>query len=125
MKNKRIIIVEDQPIVALDFQTYLNANNYKNVTYFISGKEALNNIKKIRPDLVLLDIKLKDNVSGLDIAEYLNEVNIPFIFVSAFSNPENYRKALNLTPAKILHKPIEHKSLLEAIDEILHLNSAG
>jgi len=125
LKNKRIIIVEDQPIVALDFQTYLNANNYKNVTYFISGKEALNNIKKIRPDLVLLDIKLKDNVSGLDIAEYLNEVNIPFIFVSAFSNPENYRKALNLTPAKILHKPIEHKSLLEAIDEILHLNSAG
>jgi two-component SAPR family response regulator len=123
LKNKRIVIVEDQPIVALDFQTFLKINGYNNVHFFISGKEAMEGIKNTPPDLAILDIKLKDTVTGLDIAEYLKNLKIKFIFVSAFSNKENYKKAVDLNPAKILFKPINHNALLNSINEVLQIKT--
>lgn len=115
MENKKIIIVEDQPIIAMDFQNFLNTHGYTDVNYFFKGNEAMENIKKIKPDLAILDIKLKDNITGLEIAQHLKSINVPFIFISAFSHDKNYQKAKKLNPVEILHKPVENTALLNAI----------
>jgi DNA-binding NtrC family response regulator len=118
-KNKKIIIVEDQPIVALDFMNLFQVNGYMNISSFFSGKDAIENIKLEKPDLALLDIRLKDDISGLDIASLLNNLNVPFIFISAFSDNNNYQKALKLKPAHIFTKPVNQSSLLKSVEAIL------
>lgn len=121
MNDKRIIIVEDQPIVALDFQTFLQNNGFTNSIFFAAGSKALENIDEVTPDLAILDVKLKDQVTGINIAEKLHKLGVPYIFVSAFSNQENYKKVIALNPARIFHKPVDHKSLLNAVNEIFSL----
>jgi DNA-binding response OmpR family regulator len=119
-KNKRIIIVEDEPIVALDFEYLFINNGYKNISSFYSGKEAIENINLQKPDLALLDIRLEDEISGLDIAIELQKLNIPFIFISAFSDQNNYTRALSLSPAHLFYKPVNSKALMSTVESILN-----
>ena len=119
-KYKRIIIVEDEPIVALDFEYLFINNGYKNISSFYSGKEAIENINLQKPDLALLDIRLEDEISGLDIAIELQKLNIPFIFISAFSDQNNYTRALSLSPAHLFYKPVNSKALMSTVESILN-----
>ena len=119
--NKRIIIIEDQILIALDLEFLFRNNGYKDVSSFSSGKKAIENIKTKKPDLALLDIRLQDDVSGITVAESLKELDVPFIFVSAFSDHNNYVKAVKLNPAKIFYKPFDPKDLLNAAEEILNV----
>jgi YesN/AraC family two-component response regulator len=119
-KNKRIIIVEDEPIVALDFEYLFINNGYKNISSFYSGKEAIENINLQKPDLALLDIRLEDEISGLDIAIELQKLNIPFIFISAFSDQNNYTRALSLNPSHLFYKPVNSKALMSTVESILN-----
>lgn len=119
-KNKRIIIVEDEPIVALDFEYLFINNGYKNISSFYSGKEAIENINLQKPDLALLDIRLEDEISGLDIAIELQKLNIPFIFISAFSDQNNYTRALSLSPAHLFYKPVNSNALMSTVESILN-----
>ena len=118
-KKKKIVIAEDQKIVALDLELSLKRNGYREIVSFCSGKKVIEDIDLQKPDLVLLDIRLQDEVTGLDIAEKLNRLNIPFIFVSAFSNPDNYRKALSLKAVKVFRKPYILRDLINTVDDIL------
>ena len=118
-KRKKIVIAEDQKIVALDLELSLKRNGYREIVSFCSGKKAIEYIDLQKPDLVLLDIRLQDEVTGLDIAEKLNRLNIPFIFVSAFSNPDNYRKAFSLKAVKVFRKPYILRDLINTVDDIL------
>jgi len=119
-KNKRIVILEDQSIVALDIELLFTNNGFTNISSFSSGKEAIENINLIKPDLALLDIKLKGEVTGLDVAEVLKKLNVEFIFVSAFSDQNNYLKALNLNPAQIIYKPFKVQDLLKTVETVLN-----
>ncbi len=119
MKNPRIIIVEDLPIVAFAFADFLKNNGYKDTLFFSSGEEALKSIKNNTPDLALLDIKLAGKITGIEVATELKAQNRPFIFISAFSDPENKRKAIELKPLKILQKPIDMRQLLTEINSVL------
>jgi len=119
-KNKRIVILEDQSIVALDIELLFTNNGFTNISSFSSGKKAIENINLIKPDLALLDIKLKGEVTGLDVAEVLKKLNVEFIFVSAFSDQNNYLKALNLNPAQIIYKPFKLQDLLKTVETVLN-----
>jgi YesN/AraC family two-component response regulator len=119
-KYKRIIIVEDEPIVALDFEYLFINNGYKNISSFYSGKEAIEDISLQKPDLALLDIRLEDEISGLDVAIELQKFNIPFIFISAFSDQNNYTRALSLDPAHLFYKPVNSKALMSTVESILN-----
>ncbi len=119
-KNKRIVILEDQSIVALDIELLFTNNGFTNISSFSSGKKAIENINLIKPDLALLDIKLKGEVTGLDVAEVLKKLNVEFIFVSAFSDQNNYLKALNLNPAQIIYKPFKVQDLLKTVETVLN-----
>jgi DNA-binding response OmpR family regulator len=123
--NKKIIIVEDQPIVAMDFIYFLKNNGYTNVSTFYSGKDAIENITLEKPDLALLDIMLDDNVTGLDVAAELKKLNVPFIFISAFSDNNSYLKALSLCPIQIFYKPVDQYSLLNSVESIFNTIKAN
>lgn len=124
-KNKRIIIVEDQPVVALDLLCFFKNNGYTNVSSFFSGKDAMKYINFEKPDLALLDIRLQDGISGIDIAEELEKLDVPFIFISAFSDSGNYQKALNLNPAHIFYKPVDYNALLNTVESVLNTIKAN
>lgn len=119
-KSKRIIIVEDEPIVALDFEQLLLNHGYKNISSFYSGREAIEDINLHKPDLALLDVRLEDDVSGLDVAIELQKNNIPFIFISAFSDKNNYIRALSLNPSHLFYKPVSSSALLSTVESILN-----
>lgn len=117
--DKRIIIVEDKAIIALDIKTYLTKNGYSNTLFFLSGDKALEYINNNKPDLVLIDIILHSNVDGIDLAKELKKKSVPFIFVSSFSNSLQYEEAVSLNPAAIFIKPISHHEVLFKINQIL------
>lgn len=122
MNNQKIIVVEDKAIIALDIKTYLSKNGYKNTSFFLNGDEAIKSLNKNKPDLALIDIVLHSKTNGIDIARELKKLSVPFIFVSAFSNPHQYEQAIGLKPAAIFLKPINLVEILSAIEVILRNN---
>lgn len=119
----RIIVIEDKAIIALDIKTYLTRNGYHNTLFFLSGDKAMEFINRNEIDLALVDLILHSNVDGIDIAKELKKRAIPFIFVSAFSNPNQYEEAIKLNPAAVFFKPINLNEILEKIRQILKNNS--
>jgi DNA-binding NtrC family response regulator len=118
MNGKKILIVEDEPIVALDYRLFLERRGYRIITSF-TGRDVLDNLNIYKPDLALLDIRLQDNISGIDIGKVLKEIGIPFIYISAFSDPNNLRKALELNPVHIFKKPVSVLAVYKAVEKIL------
>ena len=111
MLNGTALIVEDQVITALDLKQTLKDYGYSNVTIINKGKNAIDFIENESLSVALLDIKLADEVSGIEVAKKLKQKRIPFIFISAFSNPENFKLAKELKPAGILKKPFREQSI--------------
>jgi len=113
-----ILIVEDQLITALELKTILKRNGYPISRVFTRGEEAIQFLITEKPLFALLDIKLADEVSGIEIGRNCKEMDIPFIFISAFSDPENLRKAKELNPAGIVRKPLDETLLEQLISEM-------
>jgi 1,2-diacylglycerol 3-beta-glucosyltransferase len=121
VKNQSILIVEDQSIFGLDLKLNLNTAGYNNVATCFSGKKALEHIEQKLPDVALVDIKLSDGVSGLEVASRLLNSGVPVIFISAFSDPDNLKKAKNLNPFRIIQKPIDAKNIVNVIEDALRV----
>ena len=117
--NDQIIIIEDKAIIALDIKTYLNKNGYDNALSFLNGDKAWEYLDENKPDLVLIDVMLHSEVTGIEIAKKLKKLAIPFIFISAFSNPVQYQEAVELSPVAIFHKPVNLAEILLVIKKIL------
>ncbi len=112
---KTALIVEDKTIIALDLKYTFKKCGYNNSVVFASGRKAIEYIENYSPSLAILDIKLADDISGIEVAKKLKQKKIPFIFLSAFSDPNNLRLAKELEPFAIIKKPL----LNEQIDLIM------
>lgn len=84
------------------------------------GKKAIEFLEREEPSVALLDIKLADGVSGIDIAKKLEKKGIPFIFISAFSDPNNLRRAKELNHFGIIKKPINENYLKQVLHKLNH-----
>ncbi|MET3501269.1 DNA-binding NtrC family response regulator [Mucilaginibacter rubeus] len=115
MKGK-ILIVEDEYIVANDLRMMLLKAGYEVCGVADSVSEAVKMIDKTSPDWVLLDIFLVDGSKGIDVARYLNQKNIGFIYVSANTNQTVLEAAKATRPAGFLVKPFREKDLLIMLD---------
>jgi DNA-binding NtrC family response regulator len=111
----KILIVEDELIVARDIRKTLERNGYTITGVSRTAEEAILLAKEQRPALVLVDIFLKGNLTGIDLATKLNEENIPFIYVSANSNQPTLEAAKTTNPYGFIVKPFREKDLLVAI----------
>ncbi len=119
MHTPKIMVVEDKAIIALDIMRFLVSNGFKNTSYYLNGEAALRAIKTDKPDLAVLDVILHGKVNGIEIAEELNRLSIPFIFVSALSNPAHREAAIKLNPRAIFIKPVNLNDVLAVVRSTL------
>lgn len=120
--SKKILIVEDEFIVANDLQLILEEAAYIITGIAASAEEAEEQIQQNKPDLVVLDIRLKGKLSGIDIARKLRADNIPFIYLSAYANQAILEEAKTTEPYGFLVKPFRKKDLLVALEIAWYLN---
>jgi CRP-like cAMP-binding protein/DNA-binding NarL/FixJ family response regulator len=112
-----IIIIEDDPIIALDIRKILTKNNYTVLQHYDSGEEFLSNIEKYSPDIILMDINLKGELDGIDTALQLLKVkNIPVIFLTALSDEATLSRAKLTKPFGYVVKPFEEADIVTAIE---------
>lgn len=120
--TKKILIVEDEFIVANNLQMILENAGYAITGVAASAREAQEHIQQYKPDLVLLDIRLKGKLSGIDIARKLRAAHIPFIYLSAYANQPILEEAKTTEPYGFLVKPVREKDLLVALEIAWYLH---
>jgi two-component system, response regulator PdtaR len=113
----RILIVEDEPIISDDIELTLLANHYDIAGKAYSSAQTLDMLVNRYPDLVLLDISIKGDKDGIDIATLIREkYQIPFIFLTSFSDKLTLDRAKPTMPYGYIVKPFKDRDLLTAIE---------
>lgn len=123
MASEKILLVEDDPIVASYIQDILRDFGYIVSGVIPSGEEALDAVLKDCPDLILMDIRLKDEMDGIETARQIQgKFDIPIVYMTAYSN-ENLLKQAKLTePYAYLIKPVQPSELRANIEIALYKN---
>lgn len=121
MKAK-ILIVEDQFIEAKSLNVILTNAGYSTCTIARSVVAALSIIEKEKPDLVLVDIFLQGEGTGIDLGKILNEKNMAFVYLSANSNRQILEDAKPTKPYGFMVKPFRAKDVLIMLDVALYLH---
>lgn len=126
MNKTRILVVEDESIIAEDIMSQLQDLGYEVTAVASSGRESLDQIKKNPPDLVLIDIKLKGSMSGVEASDLIhNQFDIPVIFVTAFADKDTMERAKRTEPFGIIFKPFIKKELYGVIETALYKYKIG
>lgn len=126
MTGIKVLIVEDEPLIAKNIGMYLNNNNYEVAGIAYDPEEAFYQLKKERPDFAILDINLESDKTGIDVAEYINKNNfIPFIYLTSYSDKETIDKAKLTNPAGFIVKPFNEKTLYATIEIALANHAAN
>ena len=116
-----ILIVEDENIVAKDIQQSLRKLGYEVLGICATGEDAMATAEKIMPSLILMDIMLKGNISGIDAAEFVRQkLNIPVIFLTAYADSSTLAKAKVTEPYGYIIKPFKEIDLQTNIEIALY-----
>lgn len=119
--SPRILVVEDEVIVALDIQRRLNKLGYTVVGTEVRGEDAIEAAERERPDLILMDIKLKGEMDGITAATRIHEtLSTPVIFLTAFSDRPSLERAKVTQPFGYVLKPFEERELSIAVEMALY-----
>ncbi len=133
MTKRKILIVEDDLIVARSIENHLKILGYDVAPPVDNGVEALRQIAETPPDLVLMDIRLKGELDGVQTAEQIRAVStIPLVYTTAYADKETVERAKITTPFGYLVKPFGVKELSSVIEiafykyqmeqQVAHLN---
>lgn len=115
--EKKILIVEDDRTTALIEKLYLEALGYQITKIVANGEQAIEMTGKLKPDLVLMDIKLGKGMDGIDAGEVINkEFGIPVVLVTAYTDEALLERAMLTKFAGYINKPIREKDLLATIE---------
>jgi DNA-binding LytR/AlgR family response regulator len=122
----KIVVVEDNAVVAEDLSQILTGYGYNVVAVDDNGHDALESIKDHDPDMALLDIHLKGDITGIEVAQIINEkYAMPFIYLSAYSDDTTFSSAKLTKPHAYIVKPFNEKELKMAIELALFTYSQG
>jgi PAS domain S-box-containing protein len=125
MTSTSILIVEDESVVALDIQNRLRALGYSTAGTTSCGEVAIQKAKQLHPDLVLMDIRLKGEMDGIEAARQIRAVcNIPVVYLTAFADEETLQRAKITGPYGYLIKPFEERELHATIEMALYQHQA-
>lgn len=121
MSGTRILLVEDESIVAMDMQRRLTSLGYEVVDHVLSGEEAVAHTLALRPDLVLMDIHLKGSLDGIEAAGQINEqAAIPVIYITAYSDESTLSRAKITQPYGYILKPFQEREIHSTIEMALY-----
>ncbi len=113
---KKILIVEDELLIAEDIKNSIEALDYKVVAIAMRVTTAIEVLKTQPVDLILLDITLKGPKNGIDLAQQINEnYKIPFIFLTSHSDTKTVEQAIKTSPAGYIVKPFSKPDLYTSI----------
>jgi len=115
----KILIVEDEVLIADYIKDILENNGCKNITMAHSVKEARDKMRDWQPDIILMDINLEGNLEGISLSQEKNE-DAQIIFITGQTDSKTVEDALKISPQSYLTKPIREVDLLTAIKIIIN-----
>ncbi|MEL6972459.1 MAG: response regulator transcription factor [Bacteroidota bacterium] len=114
--KKKILVVEDEVAIAQDLQDILLAAGFDVPKIAYTYNQAITHLAGVAPDLVFLDIALRGNKSGLQVADVINAIyKIPFIFLTSFSDQHTVQEVVARNPSGYLVKPYKEKDIAPAV----------
>lgn len=114
---KSILIIEDELLVADSIVTILESEGYTITGIATSGQEAIEMFKNSIPELVISDIRIAGIESGIQLIPRLKAISqVPFLYLTAFSDEKTVREAATTDPLAFLVKPFTEKQLLAAVN---------
>jgi PAS domain S-box-containing protein len=125
MIKTRILVVEDEAIVALDIRRQLADLGYEPVAHTTRGEDAVTLAEQLRPDLVLMDIQLAGERDGIATAQEIRQrFSIPVVFLTAFAGDDTLKRAKLAEPYGYIIKPFEDRDLRTVIEMALYKHQA-
>jgi two-component system cell cycle sensor histidine kinase/response regulator CckA len=126
MVNEKILVVEDEAIVARDIENRLKNLGYDVPMVVSSGEDAVQKADETQPDLVLMDIKLKGKMDGIEAAEHIHDrLGIPVIYLTAYADENTLQRAKITEPYGYILKPFNDLDLHSNIEMALYRNKMG
>jgi CheY-like chemotaxis protein len=115
-ESGRILVVEDELIVARDIAMLLQEIGYVALGPANSGEQAIEMARQLRPDLVLMDVRLASAMDGIEAAQIIrNQFSLPVVFLSASTGGGNTERAKLAEPAGYLSKPFSKYELRDVL----------
>jgi CheY-like chemotaxis protein len=112
----RVLIVEDEAIIALEIEARLTAMGYEVIDCVASGEEALEIVNATPPDVILMDINIQGKLDGIMLAKTIREhYAIPCVFLTAYSDDLTIKRAAGSNPLGYLTKPFSDREVHAAI----------
>lgn len=121
--HARVLIIEDEPIIAMDIESIVRDLGHEVTGIAVTRDEAVTLAEADRPGLVLADIQLADDSSGIDaVADILADIDVPVIFITAF--PERLLTGQRPEPTFLITKPFQQATLKATIAQALFFDLA-
>ncbi len=117
----KIMVVEDEVVIALKLQQRLTSMGFDYWGIAYSGEEAVEKARSLRPDLILMDIMIPGKLDGITVAKIVKaELDIPVIFLTAFSEDKIIKRAKKAEPFGYILKPFQDREIKAAIEVALY-----
>jgi DNA-binding NarL/FixJ family response regulator len=117
MSKHKILIVEDEPVIAENISLYLDNNDFEVSAIAYDSDDALQQLKSNTPDAVILDINLESEKDGIDIANHINQYyQLPFLFLTSYSDKNTLDRAKAVKPSGYIVKPFNERTLLASLE---------
>ncbi|MBF0466573.1 MAG: diguanylate cyclase [Nitrospirae bacterium] len=121
LQRKKILVVEDVTIVAMDIKSSLESLGYHVTETVPTGQEALRSLDQTKPELVLMDIMLEGALDGIETANIIKqEFDIPVLYLTAYADEEMLNRAKITEPFGYILKPFHERELMAAIEMALY-----
>jgi len=121
MAKKKILLVEDEAMVAIDIKNTLIGMKYDVPAIVFSGEEVLKKVEEIQPDLILMDIVLKGEMDGIEASQQIRErFGIPVVYLTAYADSTTLKRAKITEPFGYILKPFEGRELHSTIEMALY-----
>ena len=121
LKEWRILIVEDEAILAMELEMKLKSNNFENIKIASTGAQTVEYAKNFKPDVILMDIMLKDKMNSIEAAQQiLIHQTIPIIYITGNIHLKEDKKLIATNPVAVLNKPCMEWEMLNSIELALN-----
>ena len=124
-EQNNILIVEDEILVATSIKKYLQDFGYDVINIVASGSKALSVLRENQVNMVLMDIRIKGDIDGIETSAKINELyNLPIVYLTAHTDPKTLERAKKTEPYGYIVKPIEPRNMLSTIEMALYKHKA-
>lgn len=115
--NARILIVEDESVIALDIKRRMERFGYDVAAITVTGEEAVERVVELKPDLVLMDIMLPGEMDGIEAVESIRKhIDVPVVYLTAHTDHATFLRSKSTLPYGYIVKPIRDIELHSAVE---------